>query len=103
VRVERIEGGSGGARVDLKWVLERLGELGITSAMIEAGSQVNAAALGQQLVDKLTLFYAPLFLGPNGVPLVNNVETLKVALTRVSTQQVGRDFRMSGYLRDPWG
>ena len=103
VRVERIESGSGGARVDLKRVLERLGEMGITSAMIEAGSQVNATALNQQLVDKLTLFYAPLFLGTNGVPLVNNIETLKASLTRVSTQQVGRDFRISGYLRDPWG
>ena len=103
VRVERIESGSGGARVDLKRVLERLGEMGITSAMVEAGSQVNATALTQQLVDKLTLFYAPLFLGTNGVPLVNNIETLKASLTRVSTQQVGRDFRISGYLRDPWG
>lgn len=103
VKVERVEGGSGGARVDLKRVLERLGELQITSAMVEAGAQVNASALGQQLVDKITLFYAPLFLGTNGVPLVNNVEALRPQLARVSAQLVGRDFRISGYLRDPWG
>lgn len=103
VKVERIEGASGGSRVDLKRVLERLGEMQITSAMLEAGSQVNATALSQQLVDKLTLFYAPIFLGPSGVPLTNNAELLKPVLTRTSAQQVGRDFRISGYLRDPWG
>lgn len=102
VRVERIEGSGGGSRVSLPRVLERLGEMQITSALLEAGSQLNATALGQQAVDKLSLFYAPIMLGSVGVPLVSSIESWKWPLTQLSVQQFGQDFRIEGYLRDPW-
>lgn len=102
VRVERIEGSGGGSRVSLSRVLERLGEMQITSALLEAGSQLNATALGQQSVDKLSLFYAPIMLGSVGVPLVSSIESWKWPLTQLSVQQFGQDFRIEGYLRDPW-
>lgn len=103
VRVEVVGSGSAvGSRVSLSQVLERLGQLDITSAMLEAGSQVNASALGQQLVDKLVLFYAPLMLGAAGVPLVSSIEEWKRPLTQTSIQRFGRDFRIEGYLHDPW-
>jgi diaminohydroxyphosphoribosylaminopyrimidine deaminase / 5-amino-6-(5-phosphoribosylamino)uracil reductase len=102
VRVERVEGSGGGSRVSLPRVLERLGEMQITSALLEAGSQLNATALGQQSVDKLALFYAPIMLGSVGVPLVSSIESWKWPLTQLSVQQFGQDFRIEGYLRDPW-
>ncbi len=103
VRVERLDGGSaGGGRVPLKRVVERLGEMGMTSAMIEAGSQVNSSAIGQQVIDKLSLYYAPVIMGANGVALFNATESYKPQLTNVSIQQFGPDFRFEGYLRDPW-
>jgi diaminohydroxyphosphoribosylaminopyrimidine deaminase / 5-amino-6-(5-phosphoribosylamino)uracil reductase len=102
VKVERLDSGVGGSRVSLKRVLERLGEMEMVSAMIEAGSQINATALGQQAVDKLSLFYAPLLLGAAGVPLINSVDSSRLQLTRVSTQLSGQDFQFEGYLRDPW-
>jgi diaminohydroxyphosphoribosylaminopyrimidine deaminase / 5-amino-6-(5-phosphoribosylamino)uracil reductase len=102
VRVERVEGSGGGSRVSLPRVLERLGEMQITSALLEAGSQLNATALGQQSVDKLSLFYAPIMLGSVGVPLVSSIESWKWPLTQLSVQQFGQDFRIEGYLRDPW-
>jgi diaminohydroxyphosphoribosylaminopyrimidine deaminase / 5-amino-6-(5-phosphoribosylamino)uracil reductase len=102
VRVERIEAGAGGARVSLKRVLERLGEMEVTSAMIEAGAQLNASAFAKQAIDKFSLFYAPVFLGAAGVPLTNSIEVLKPEWPRVSVKQLGRDFWFEGYLRDPW-
>ena len=102
VRVVFVGGSPGGSRVSLSGVLERLGQLGMTSALLEAGSQVNASALGQQLVDKLVLFYAPLMLGAAGVPMVSSIEEWKRPLTHTSIQRFGRDFRIDGYLHDPW-
>ena len=102
VRVERVEAGPGGARVSLRRVIERLGEMEITSAMIEGGSQMTSSALGLQAVDKLSLFYAPMFLGAAGVPLLNSVESSKPEWARVSVGQLGQDFWFEGYLRDPW-
>lgn len=102
VRVERVEGSSGGSRVSLSRVIEQLGEMQITSALLEAGSQLNATALGHQSVDKLSLFYAPIMLGSVGVPLVSSIELWKWPLTQLSVQQFGQDFRIEGYLRDPW-
>jgi diaminohydroxyphosphoribosylaminopyrimidine deaminase/5-amino-6-(5-phosphoribosylamino)uracil reductase len=98
VRVEVVEG----SRVSLGQVLERLGQEGITSALLEGGSQVNASALGHQLVDKLVLFYAPIFLGVTAIPLTSSMEPWKSPVMRPSIQQFGRDFRFEGYLRDPW-
>src|SRR5271165_644945 len=102
VKVERIEAGAGGARVSLKRVLERLGEMEMTSAMIEAGAQLNSNALVQEAVDKLALFYAPVFLGAAGVPLINSTESSKPQWAHLTTGQMGRDFWFEGYLRDPW-
>ena len=102
VRVERVEAGTGGARVSLRRVIERLGEMEITSAMIEGGSQLSSSALGLNAVDKLSLFYAPMFLGAAGVPLLNSIESSRPEWANVCVQQLGNDVWFEGYLRDPW-
>lgn len=102
VRVEQVEPGPGGSRVSLQRVLERLGEMQMTRVLLEAGSQVSSSALAQQVVDKLSLFYAPIFLGARGVPLISDVEGLQPPMDRVTFEQIGRDFRFEAYLRDPW-
>lgn len=104
VRVELLEGNGEDSgkerRVPLKRVLQRLGEMQITSAMLEAGSQLNATAL-EGFADKLSLFYAPLLLGQSAVPLANGGgTTLNPVRTRV--KQFGRDLLLEAYLRDPW-
>ncbi|MBV8630574.1 MAG: RibD family protein, partial [Silvibacterium sp.] len=102
VKVERVEAGPGGARVSLRRVIERLGEMEITSAMMEGGSQLASSAIGLQAVDKLSLFYAPIFLGAAGLPLTNSIESARPEWARVSVRQLGHDFWFEGYLRDPW-
>jgi len=102
VRVERIEAGAGASRVSLKRVIERLGEMEITSAMLEGGSQMTTSALREQSADKVSLFYAPMFLGSAGVPLLHPVEPARPQWVSISTQQLGQDIWFQGYLRDPW-
>src|SRR5579863_7999019 len=58
VRVETLPTAPPEGRPDLAAVLRRLGELEITSLMIEGGSTVNGAALAAGIVDKVFLYYA---------------------------------------------
>jgi diaminohydroxyphosphoribosylaminopyrimidine deaminase/5-amino-6-(5-phosphoribosylamino)uracil reductase len=95
------------ARPDMQAVLRRLGELEITSLMIEGGSTVNAIALASGIVDKLFLYYAPKVLGEGSVPFTAGVgfrsasEALR--LSQVQLYRFGNDFAIEGYLRDPYG
>jgi riboflavin biosynthesis pyrimidine reductase len=72
------------------------------SAMLEAGSRLNSAMLVQQLVDKLSLFYAPVFLGSDAVPLLAERGRIEAATERISWKTIGDDVCFEGYLNDPW-
>jgi diaminohydroxyphosphoribosylaminopyrimidine deaminase/5-amino-6-(5-phosphoribosylamino)uracil reductase len=61
VEVRAFDGPRG--RVDIRDVISLLGERRCLSAMIEAGSMVNWAALDSNAVDKVFLYYAPKILG----------------------------------------
>ncbi|HEX5234085.1 MAG TPA: bifunctional diaminohydroxyphosphoribosylaminopyrimidine deaminase/5-amino-6-(5-phosphoribosylamino)uracil reductase RibD [Silvibacterium sp.] len=98
IRVEQIEPDSRSHRVSLQRVLERLGELEITAAMLEAGAQLNAAAL--PYADKLSLFFAPIMLGLKAVPLFDSDSP--VHPIRSTLRQSGPDFHAEIWLRDPW-
>jgi diaminohydroxyphosphoribosylaminopyrimidine deaminase/5-amino-6-(5-phosphoribosylamino)uracil reductase len=50
-------------RVSLKTCLTRLGEMGITSVMLEGGSELNASAVRSGLVNRVRLYVAPMLLG----------------------------------------
>jgi diaminohydroxyphosphoribosylaminopyrimidine deaminase/5-amino-6-(5-phosphoribosylamino)uracil reductase len=102
VRVERVEAAPGGPRVSLKRVIERLGEMQMTSAMVEAGCQLMSSALTLQTIDKVSLFYAPVFLGAAGVPMLGAIDLTKPQWVSTSTEQLGEDFWFKGYFRDPW-
>jgi diaminohydroxyphosphoribosylaminopyrimidine deaminase / 5-amino-6-(5-phosphoribosylamino)uracil reductase len=89
--------------VSLKTVMKRLGEMEILSALLEAGGQLNASALNGGHVDKITLFYAPIFLGPDGVPLLQEPMAKSLLPAPPMMERVGQDIRIDAYLRDPWG
>lgn len=98
VRVERLENQSD--RVSLRSALNRLGELEITSALLEGGARLNASALAGY-VDKLSLFYAPLLLGENAIPLVDGA-SIQLHPLRTRATRFGSDVLVEAYLRDPW-
>jgi hypothetical protein len=50
----------------------------------------------------VSLFYAPVFLGAAGVPMLSSVDMTRPLWVSVSTEQLGDDFWFKGYLRDPW-
>ena len=105
VRVEQIAASDG--HPDLRAVLTRLGELEVTSLLIEGGSHVNAAALASGVVDKLFLYYAPKFLGPDAVPFASGAASAHLSdtlqLRCLTLHRFADDFAIEGYLRDCYG
>jgi diaminohydroxyphosphoribosylaminopyrimidine deaminase/5-amino-6-(5-phosphoribosylamino)uracil reductase len=104
VRVESVPSAVGG-RPDMRSVLRRLGELEISSVMIEGGSEINAAALAAGVVDKVFLYYAPTILGKGSIPFASASfgqldDGLQVK--DLSLRRFGEDFAVEGYLRDPY-
>lgn len=88
--------------VSLEQVLKRLGEMDLLSVMLEAGAQLNVSALSGGHVDKLTFFYAPVFLGPGGIPLLQEEVPSPAFVRPPVISSVGQDVRVDAYLRDPW-
>ena len=94
-------------RLDLPSVLRLLGsEYAVMHLLVEGGSQLNRALLdstaGPSLADTLSLFYAPMFLGEQGVPLLAGGAPLQLEMRRFAVSEIGSDFRMDACLRDPW-
>lgn len=107
VRVEQLPRSTTHDHLDLHAVLRRLGELEITSVMIEGGATVNGAALSCRAVDKVFLYYAPKIMALSGsVPFasgaafhnINNPPQVKY----LHLHRFGEDFAVEGYLRDPY-
>ena len=107
VRVEQLPPGADG-RPDIHAILRRLGELEITSVMIEGGSTVNGIVLASGVVDKVFLYYAPKIMpGAGSVPFASGADFgQKNALQQVKhlhPHRFGEDFAFEGYFRDPYG
>jgi diaminohydroxyphosphoribosylaminopyrimidine deaminase/5-amino-6-(5-phosphoribosylamino)uracil reductase len=50
-------------RVDLPWLMRRLGREGVTSLLVEGGGEVNASFLRSRIAQRVAFFYAPKILG----------------------------------------
>ncbi len=100
IRVEQISPELGTNRVSIPHVLAHLGETQLTSAMLEGGSQLNTAALPH--ANKLSLFYAPLFLGDAAIPLLQTSNATPLHPIRTAVTPFGPDLRLEAWLRDPW-
>ncbi|MCR5417161.1 MAG: bifunctional diaminohydroxyphosphoribosylaminopyrimidine deaminase/5-amino-6-(5-phosphoribosylamino)uracil reductase RibD [Pseudobutyrivibrio sp.] len=51
--------------VDLKILMEKLGEMGIDSILLEGGATLNYSAFEEEIVDELQIFMAPKIFGGN--------------------------------------
>lgn len=95
-------------RLELHAILHRLGQLEITSVMIEGGSIVNANALASGIVDKVFLYYTPRILGgTNSIPFTDwagfRAMSQAAQVKHLHLHRFGEDFAVEGYLRDPYG
>ncbi len=107
IRVEQVPLGSSDGRPDLAKIAMRLGELGITSLLVEGGALVNWAALAAGVVDKIFLYYAPKILAGGGsVPFAGGEGFRRLSeaaqVKHIVLHRFGEDFAVEGYLRDPY-
>ncbi len=89
--------------VSLSPLLRELGRRGITSLLVEGGSEVNAAMLKAKLVDHVRLYMAPLLLGgQNAKGVIGGASPARlagaIALRNVVTRFVGHDVVVEGDL-----
>ncbi len=89
--------------ISLKKLIKMLGQMEITSLLIEGGSGLNASALKAGIVDKVVLFLAPLIIGGDTAPGVvggPGIKSLKQALNlkKLTVTPVGADWMVEGYL-----
>jgi diaminohydroxyphosphoribosylaminopyrimidine deaminase / 5-amino-6-(5-phosphoribosylamino)uracil reductase len=107
IRVEQLPSISPEGRLQLDSVLRRLGQLEITSVLVEGGASLNGAALAAGAVDKVFLYYAPTIMAMAGaVPFTcesaigHDGRTWQVKHTHL--HRFEQDFAVEGYLRDPY-
>lgn len=90
-------------RIDMESLMPRLGEMGITSLLIEGGSEVNASALKAHIVDKVFFFYAPKILGgDDGIPVFRGegpaLMSECIRISTMSMRRFGDDVMIEGYV-----
>ena len=104
VDVVRVPARNG--RVDLQIVLRDLGNRQVLSVILEAGAELNGAALQAGIVDKMILLYAPRIIGAGGVPMANVSSEWFVeapALQNLRVYPCGSDFVVEGYFSNVYG
>ncbi len=107
VRVEQVTAAAATGRPDLRAVLQALGQMEISSLLVEGGATVNWEVLASDVADKVFLYYAPKILARAGaVPFARGAGFGHLAeaacVKDITLHRFGEDFAVEGYLRDPW-
>lgn len=107
IRVQQLPTATSDGHPDMAAVVRFLGEMEITSLMIEGGSIVNWAALASGIVDKVFLYYAPSILGGTAsIPFAGGAGFASIGdaacVKAIRLHRFGDDFAVEGYLRDPY-
>ncbi|HTP43200.1 MAG TPA: bifunctional diaminohydroxyphosphoribosylaminopyrimidine deaminase/5-amino-6-(5-phosphoribosylamino)uracil reductase RibD [Candidatus Acidoferrum sp.] len=93
--------------VDLKAVVKELGRREMLNVLLEAGAQLNGAALEAGIIDKMILFYAPKIMGTGGVPMADLPAARwfpkSPALKKLRVLTYFSDFIVEGYFHDVYG
>lgn len=107
IRVQQLPTATTESRPDIAAVVQLLGQMEITSLMIEGGATVNWAALSAGIVDKVFLYYAPKILGgAASVPFAGGAGFSSISdaacVKSIRLHRFGEDFGVEGYLKDPY-
>jgi diaminohydroxyphosphoribosylaminopyrimidine deaminase/5-amino-6-(5-phosphoribosylamino)uracil reductase len=91
------------ARINMNFLMTHLGNIGITSVLIEGGSQVIASALNSGIVDKIMLFYAPKILGgDDGIPMCKGpgpeFMSGSIPVRHMTIRRFNEDVMIEGYM-----
>ncbi len=90
--------------LDLNKLMIKLGQMSVTSLLIEGGGQVAASALKAGIVNKMAYFMAPKILGgSDGIPVFSGKgpDAIKDAfeLEKMEITRFDNDILISGYLK----
>jgi diaminohydroxyphosphoribosylaminopyrimidine deaminase/5-amino-6-(5-phosphoribosylamino)uracil reductase len=91
------------SKLDLKWLLKKLGKENVTSLLVEGGGEVNASFLLDRFAQRVAFFYAPKVLGGRdsrkGVA-GDGVESLSevIQLRDVNWTKLGEDLLLTAKL-----
>jgi len=105
VGAELLELPSEEGPIDLKKLLEALGERGITSVLVEGGGILLGSLFDSRLVDKVVALIAPIIMGGEEAKMpvagkgVDKVMDA-IKLERVSIGKLGEDLMVSGYIKE---
>jgi diaminohydroxyphosphoribosylaminopyrimidine deaminase / 5-amino-6-(5-phosphoribosylamino)uracil reductase len=107
IRIEILPPSESDGRPSLPAILHGLGQLEITSVLVEGGAAVNWAALAANAVDKVFLYYAPKILaGTGSIPFAAGTGFRHMSqaahVHHLHLHRFGEDFAVEGYLRDPY-
>ena len=93
--------------VDLESVMKEFARRQLINVLLEAGAELNGAALEAGIVDKMILFYAPKIMGTGGVPMADLPAARwfpkSPALKNLRVLTYGSDFFVEGYFHDVYG
>ena len=99
-RVRVLAAPGSGSKINLRWLLKKLGSENVTSLLVEGGGEVNASFLMQGLAQRVAFFYAPMVLGGRdsrravaGEGARTLAESLK--LSESEWQRLGSDWLLS--------
>jgi len=91
-------------RVDLNYLMRKLGDMGIDSILIEGGSTLNYSALEEGIVDKVITFISPKIFGgisgktPVGGEGIKHVKD-SIMLTDTQVTRLDEDIMIEGYIK----
>lgn len=99
-RVSVLRAPSRKGRINLRWLLRRLGAENVTSLLVEGGGEVNASFLLQGLVQRVAFFYAPMILGGRDARKAVGGEGARtlaesLSLSEVKWRRLGPDWLLS--------
>lgn len=91
---------TGSGRLDLRWLLKKLGSENVTSLLVEGGGETNASFLLNGLAQRVAFFYAPRVLGGSGaLKAVAGDGVIKLSdairLRDVEWEKTGEDLAMT--------
>jgi diaminohydroxyphosphoribosylaminopyrimidine deaminase/5-amino-6-(5-phosphoribosylamino)uracil reductase len=95
----------GNGQVDLRVLLQLLGQRGINSVLVEGGSVLFGSLFDAALVDKVIVFISPVIIGGREAKTAvagNGVDKMSDAcrLESIKIERYGEDLMLSGYIKE---
>lgn len=89
--------------VSLKALMRKLGDMEIDSILLEGGATLNYSALEENIVNKVSIYIAPILIGGKTSPSPIGGQGIKVLsdaikLNNINHSIIGNDIKIEGYI-----